>query len=105
MKPYLLSLLAALLLGLVVIGCASSPPDVQGLIDEIHAARAPDSEGGAQITEAESARIEARLPAQGFDWAGAAIAAGQIGLAILGVKVLPGSVLRGPWDPKEPSLG
>ena len=101
MKPSLLCWFALLLLGLVVVvGCQTLPPEVQRVDNAVRAARSPSSEGGTDITENEAARIEAELPARGFDWAAALQVVVTIGGVLGLVKVMPGSMLNGPWDPK-----
>ena len=79
----------------VVAGCASAP--IEPLVRIVETALAD-----GVVTAAEQAQIEAALPAR-FDWSELLVAGGSIVASILGVKVLPGSILRGPWDsPKQP---
>jgi len=103
MKPYLLWCLGlfSLLLG---VACVTGRDEYEPLVDAVDQARSYRSDGGERITSAESDQIAAAIPGRGgFDWLQAFTIGGSILGAILGVKVLPGSVLNGPWDKPKPA--
>lgn len=90
MKLYLFVLAGLFLLT----GCASTP--LQELVRDVMA--------DGQVSSAEAQMLRDALP-PAFDWGAAGRSALEIALAIAGVKILPGSLLRGPWDkpPQQPS--
>lgn len=102
LRSALIVLFALAALALVVVACATPGP-YTALVSCIETATSPESEEGARISANESALIQKNLPPAPIDWKAVGYTAGEIALAILGVKVLPGSVLRGPWDPKPPT--
>lgn len=101
MKRYLALLLAyaVVLTGAMFLlgGCATAPHAFEPLVRAIELAAADGA-----ISPAELQAILALLPSPPFDWMEALKIAGGIAGSILGVKLLPNSLLRGPFDQPKP---
>lgn len=93
------TVLFAALAGLALVGCKSAPPD--HLVPLLRAVELALADG--VVSAAEQAEIASYMPKPGVDWMQVLLAGGSIVGSLLGVKLLPGRVLQGPFDPKQPS--
>lgn len=93
--PYWLLLMGAyavaLVVAMVVAGCATPP--LQAIVESAVA--------DGEVTPAEVDQINAALP-KSFEWGALAEVGLTVAGSLLGVKLLPNSVLRGPWDRPQP---